>query len=53
MSMSRYKIIAIAGGFAIWTMKDMGGGYAWVDTGRRFTSRDDAQAFIDAERGRD
>ena len=49
--MSRYRIKETARGYIVLALTDMGGGYCWIDTGRKFASQEDAQAYIDAERG--
>lgn len=52
MAMSKYRIKETARGYIVLMLKDVGG-YCWNDTGRKFESKEAAQAFIDAERGAD
>lgn len=50
--MSKYRIKQTGSGlYIVLELKDVGGGYCWSDTGRKFESKEAAQAFIDAERG--
>lgn len=51
--MGKYRIKEYNGRFIVYELKDVGGGYCWNDTGRKFESKEAAQAFIDAERGAD
>lgn len=52
MAMSKYRIKQTGtGAFIVLELKNVGGGYCWNDTGRKFESKEAAQAFIDAERG--
>lgn len=50
--MGKYRIKQTSSGlFIVLELKDVGGGYCWNDTGRKFESKEAAQAYIDAERG--
>ena len=50
--MSKYRIKQTGSGlYIVLELKDVGGGYCWNDTGRKFENKEAAQAFIDAERG--
>ena len=51
--MGKYRIKeASKGWFIVLYLKDMGGGYSWEQIGRKYATREEAQAFIDAERAR-
>ena len=52
ISVSKYKIIAVKDGFSVWKLQDFGIGYAWEDMGRGFRTEDDAQRFVEKERGK-
>ena len=50
--MGKYRIKQTSSGlYIVLELKDVGGGYCWNDTGRKFESKEAAQAYIDAERG--
>ena len=53
MAMSKYRIKQTGtGAFIVLELKNVGGGYCWNDTGRKFESKEAAQAYIDKEKGR-
>ena len=35
---TRYRIKKTKDGYSVWTLKNFGEGYAWVDTGKRYSS---------------
>lgn len=47
---SKYRIKETAKGYGVFYLKNYGNGCGYEDTGRRFTTKDDAQAYIEAER---
>ncbi len=47
----RYKVKETKKGFIVLELKDVGAGFCYEDTGRRFDSKQEAQAFIKTERG--
>lgn len=49
--MSKYRIKQTGKGYIVLMLKDVGGGYSWEPTGRRFESKEAAQAYIDEMRG--
>ena len=52
--MSKYRIKETGSGlYIVLELKDVGGGYCWNDTGRKFESKEAAQAYIDEMRGAD
>lgn len=54
MAMGKYRLKkSCAGFYIVFELKDVGGGYCWDDIGRKFESKEAAQAFIEAERGAD
>ena len=53
MAMSKYKIKKTSKGYIVLELKNVGGGYCWIDTGRRYGNKEAAQSYIDAERGAD
>ena len=50
--MSKYRIKQTGKGYIVLMLKDVGGGYSWEQIGGTFESKEAAQAYIDAERGR-
>lgn len=44
--MSKFKINQDRKGYTVWILTDMGGGYAWTPTNRRFASKQDAEKYI-------
>ena len=53
MAMGKYRIKETTGGFIVFYLKDYGNGYSWEQTGRKFESKEAAQAYIDEMRGAD
>lgn len=52
MAMSKYRIKALREGvYIVLYLKNYGNGFSWEQIGGKFTSKEAAQAFIDAERG--
>ena len=50
--MGKYRIKQTGSGlYIVLELKDVGGGYCWNDTGRKFESKEAAQAYIDEMRG--
>lgn len=53
MAMSKYRIKEGGGGYIVVYLKYVGGGYVWEQTGRKYSTRDEAQAYINELRGAD
>ena len=47
--MSRYKVIKTGNGFSVWKLKDFGCGYSYEDTKNIFSSKEEAQKYIESE----
>lgn len=47
---SVFKIIEVRNGFAIWKRKNVGGGFAYEDTGRRFGTLEEAMKYVEQEK---
>ncbi len=54
MAMGKYRIKETStGDFIVLYLKDYGNGFSWEQIGRKYDSKEAAQAFIDAEKGAD
>ena len=54
MAMGKYRIKETStGDFIVLYLKDYGNGFSWEQIGRKYDSKEAAQAFIDAEKGTD
>lgn len=53
MAMGKYRIKETTGGYIVLYLKDYGNGFSWEQIGRKYDSKEAAQAFIDAEKRAD
>ena len=54
MAMGKYRIKETStGDFIVLYLKDYGNGFSWEQIGRKYDSKEAAQAFINAEKGAD
>ena len=54
MAMGKYRIKETStGDFIVLYLKDYGNGFSWEQIGRKYDSKEAAQAFIDAKKGAD